>query len=322
MIVDLHTHLWQSPEQLGEPIVEQMRRRYPQQFGLLDASPQAHEVAMQPIDVAVVLGFRAIALGADVPNTFIAEYVAQRPDRVIGFAGIDPTEPGCVTQLRELPDMGLSGLTISPASQGFHPSDTRAMKVYEVAQEMGLPVLLHQGTHHTANSRMAFAQPYLFDDVAREFPDLKMVVAHVGYPWIDQTLTLIGKHPNVYAEISNVISRPLHLYQTLQAAHQLGVCEKLLFGSDFPYLSPTEAIEIVYSMNNTFQSAGLPGVPREKLRAIIERDSLECLGLQRGAPVARDPEPAAEAEQATETAPLPAATPQPPVKSLVKDGAS
>ncbi len=306
MIVDLHTHLWQSPEQLGEPIVAQMRRRFAGAFAMLDASPQAHEAAMAPVDASVVLGFRAVALGADVPNTFLAEYVRNRPDRVVGFGGIDPTETGCVKQLRELPDMGLAGLTISPASQGFHPSDTRAMKVYAVAEELGLPVLLHQGTHHTVDSHMAYAQPFLYDDIAREFPDLKLVIAHCGYPWIDQTLTLIGKHPNVYAEISDVIGRPLHLYQMLQSAHQLGVCEKLLFGSDFPYLTPTEAIETVYSINSVFQGTGMPSVPREKLRTIVERDALSALGITLGSAPKRV---------------TPVQTPEPQGTALIKDGA-
>ncbi len=302
MIIDLHTHLWQSPDQLGAQIADQLRRKFAQDFHLLDAGPQAHEAATEQIDVTVVLGFRSRALDAHVPNRFIAEYVARRPDRLIGFAGIDPTEPGYKQQVRELPDMGLAGLTISPATQGYHPSDTRAMQLYEIAEGLGLPVLLHQGTHYTATSRMDYARPYLFDEVAREFPDLKLVVAHCGYPWIDETLTLIGKHPNAFADISNVIARPWHLYQTLLSAHQLGVTEKLLFGSDFPYLSPAEAIETVYSLNSMFHGTGLPTIPRERLRAIIERDALGALGLKRGAPAPGAPAPKPAAPVSNETA--------------------
>lgn len=282
MIIDLHTHLWQSPDQLGEPIADQLRRKLGHEYNRLDASPVAHEAAMEPVDVAVVLGFRSRAMGADVPNDFLAEYVSRRPDRLIGFAGIDPTERDGVAQLRAAVDMGLSGLTISPASQDFHPEDTRVMGVYEAAEDLGLPILLHQGTHLTSRSRMAYAQPHLFDAVARQYPKLKLIIAHCGFPWVDETLVLTGKHANVYADMSTIIARPWHLYQMLLSAHQLDVTDRLLFGSDFPYQTPAEAIETLYTLNATFSGAGMPTIPRERIRGIIERDTLTALGLKRG----------------------------------------
>ena len=282
MIVDLHTHLWQSPDQLGEQISAQLRERFAEHYELLDASPQAHEAAMEPVDVAIVLGYRSRYLGADLPNQMLIDYVAGRPDRLIGFAGVDPTEVGALRGVEQIPATGLSGITVSPAAQDFHPVDTRAMAIYEACESLGLPVLLHQGTHHTRDSKMEYARPYLFDEVARTFPRLKLVIAHCGHPWIEETLTLIGKHANVFADVSNVISRPWQLYNVMLQAHQLEVTERLLFGSDFPYMMPGEAIETIYSLNRFVHGTALPSVPREKLRAIIERDTLACLGLKRG----------------------------------------
>lgn len=291
MIIDMHTHLWQSPDQLGRPIAEQLRRKLGTEFNRLDASPTAHEAAMEPVDVAIVLGFRSQCLGADVPNDFLAEYVQRRPDRLIGFAGVDPTQRDRMDQVRRAADLGLSGLTISPASQDFHPEDSRAMAVYEAAENLGMPILLHQGTHFTIQSKMAYAQPHLFDAVARQFPKLRLIVAHCGYPWVDETLVLTGKHPHVYADLSNVIARPWNLYQTLLSAHQLGVTDRLLFGSDFPYQPPAEAIETLYSLSGTFHGPGLPTIPREKIRAIVERDALTALGLKRGPALEGQPAP-------------------------------
>jgi predicted TIM-barrel fold metal-dependent hydrolase len=282
MIIDLHTHLWHSPDQLGPQIAAQVRSVFADRPDRLDAGPLAHEAAMEPVDMAVVLGFKSRYLGADVPNELIAEYVQRQPEKYIGFAAIDPTDPSYMAELERLPAMRMSGVTISPANQDFHPADTRAMRLYETCEAMGLPVLVHHGTHLTAAAKLEYVQPHLFDEVARSFGKLRLVIAHCGHPWIDEALVLIGKHEHVYAEISDVVSRPWPLYNVLLMAHQMEVMEKLLFGSGFPYLTPQEAIETIYSLNRFTHSTGLPAVPREKLRSIVERDTLACLGLKRG----------------------------------------
>ncbi len=282
MIVDLHTHLWQNPEQLGPQIAAQLRERFAGSWDLLDAGPQAHEAATEPVDVAVILGFKSRYLGAELPNDYIAEYMARNPQKYLGFAGVDPTDRDCVPQIERLAGRGFSGVTISPASQDFHPADTRAMAVYEACESLRLPILVHQGTHYTRDSKMEYARPYLFDEVARGFPKLRLVIAHCGHPWVEETLTLIGKHEHLYAELSAIIARPWQLYHVMQQAHSQGVTDRLLFGSDFPYMSPGEAIETMYSINTFSHGTPLPAVPREKLRSIVERDALSCLGIRRG----------------------------------------
>ncbi|MAE62200.1 MAG: hypothetical protein CMJ49_12700 [Planctomycetaceae bacterium] len=279
MIVDLHTHLWQSPDQLGPQISAVLRRRWPGPWDQLNAGAQAHRDAMEPVDVAVVLGFRSQFLQADVPNETISAYVAENPGHVIGFAGVDPMEDRSVEQVDEAVAAGLSGLTISPAAQDFHPSHSRAMRLYEKAAGLGLPVLIHQGSHFTPDMKLEYARPYLFDEVARAFPALRLVIAHGGYPWLDETLVLIGKHEHVYTELSDVVGRPWKLYNLLLEAHQMEITDRLLFGSGFPYGTPQQAIETLYSMNHLVQGTGLPSVPRQKIRAIVERDALQCLGL-------------------------------------------
>ena len=106
------------------------------------------------------------------------------------------------------------------------------------------------------------------------------MIAQLGQPWVDETICLLGKHDNVYADVSGLLSRPWQAYNALVSAYQYGVIDKLLFGSDFPYRSAAECIEALYSINQIAQGTNLPLIPREALRGIVERDALSLLGLE------------------------------------------
>jgi len=119
----------------------------------------------------------------------------------------------------------------------------------------------------------------LFDEVARSFPKLRLVIAQMGHPWVDETICLLGKHNNVYADVSGLLGRPWQAYNALVSAHQSQVIDKLLFGSDFPYTVVPDCIEALYSINQFSQGTNLPVVPRESLRGVVERDALGLLGI-------------------------------------------
>ena len=232
------------------------------------------------VDKSIVLGFKSRYLRAEIPNRYVSDYVNKNPQKLIGFAGIDPTEPGSAEEVKiAKEDLRLRGITLSPANQDFHPSDTRAMKVYEEAEQLGMPILIHPSGQFTEESKLEFARPYLLDEVARTFPKLRLIIAQLGQPWVDQTVCLLGKHPNVFADVSGLLSRPWQAYNALVTCHQAGVIDKLLFGSDFPYTNAEECIESLYSINQLAQGTNLPVVPREALRGIVERDAIHLLGL-------------------------------------------
>src|SRR4051812_31967954 len=290
MIVDCHTHVWQSPDQLGQLDLGEIQRSLRTRTARLAANartvwrsiPSAdadhHYAQTSLVDKSIVLGFKSRYLRAEIPNKLVAEYVSRDPQKLIGFAGIDPTEREALSDLRIAKnELRLRGVTISPASQDFHPTDSRAMNMYAEAETLGMPVLVHPVGQFTEQSKLEFARPYLMDEVARTFPRLRIVIAQLGQPWIDETIVLLGKHPNVYADVSGLLGRPWQAYNALVTAHQYGVMDKLLFGSDFPYTSATECIEALYSLNQIAQGTQLPVVPREALRGIVERDTLTLL---------------------------------------------
>ena len=315
MIVDVHTHIWNSSEQLGPDATERIRRGICEPWERPDASPEAHRQAMEPVDYCIVHGFVSKRLGANIGIDQVAKTVEQGGGKVLGFAGIDPMVPGYLDELNQAADVGLVGVTISPAAQGYHPSHTRAEALYERCAAMGFPVMVHPGSQFSADSLLPFAQPHLFDEVARQFPNLRLVIAQVGHPWIDPTLTLIGKHANIWADVSDLVLRPWSLYNALLAAQQQGVIDRLLIGSDFPFCTPQNAIMNVYSINTFTQGTHLPGVPREQLRAVVERDALTCLGLTPGRQIAAvDPGPTALTADREEVSAIeqPPASPAPP----------
>ena len=296
MIVDCHTHIWDAA-QPGKDIEAAFRQALLRSTGGRDArfaGASIHQLlaAAKPVDKTFVLAFKSRYLDVEIPNAAVAACVREYPDKLIGFAGIDPTVVReAVAEMQKARDeMGLRGVTVSPAAQNFHPADTGAMQVFAEAARLKLPVLVQQGVSVAMAAKMEFARPHLLDEVAREFPTLKIIVAHLGYPWIDECVVLLAKHPNVFADISALLSRPWQAYQALVTAHECGVMDKLLFGSDFPRMSATTCIEALYSINQVVQGTALPTVPRQQLQAIVERDALPLLGLGPAAPPARPPQ--------------------------------
>ena len=199
----------------------------------------------------------------------------------MGFAGVDPSEPRqAKAEIRRAhEELAMRGVAVAPAAQDFHPSNSQAMLVYAEAAELGLPVLFHTGVRLTAATKLEYAQPVLLDEVARELPDLKMVIAHMGVPWVNETVALLAKHENVFSEVSWLFAQPWHAYQALLSAYQFGVMEKLLFGSGFPHAAASHCIETLYSINHLCHGTNLPTIPREELRGIVERDALALLGI-------------------------------------------
>ena len=283
MIVDCYTHTWESADQLGGGGWSEGQQSGfpPVSSGPQPAGIARHLAASEPVDATIVLGFKSHYLGAEIANEQIAAYVGAHPGRLIGFAGVDPSDPReAIAELhRALEELSMPGLNVAPAAQDFHPSSSQAMLVYAEAATLKMPILFHTGVRITAATKLEYANPVLLDEIARELPDLKMIIAHMGYPWVNETVVLLAKHPNVFAEISWVLSHPWQAYQALIAACDCGVTEKLLFGSGFPCAVAAQCIETLYSINHLCHGTDLPTIPREQLRGIVERDTLALLGI-------------------------------------------
>lgn len=215
-------------------------------------------------------------------NDRVAEFVGAAPARRIGFLSIHPEVDGALDELeRARTDLGLKGIKLGPNYQIFDPLGPAALRVYELAERHGLPVLFHQGASPVREAPLRYAHPLLMDEIAIRFPELRVVMAHLGHPWQRETIVTIRKHPHVYADVSALFYRPWSLYEGLRLATEWGALDKLLFGSDFPLATPAETAAGLRAVNAPIEGTKLPPVPLEKIEELIERDPLPLLGLER-----------------------------------------
>jgi predicted TIM-barrel fold metal-dependent hydrolase len=284
MIVDCHTHVFAYPGHLSDEFVAEANARSRGHALDLNVTPEKHWAAMAGVDKVIVFGIRASHSGLFSPNEYVAGYARQHPDKVIGFASVDPAADNVRETLEHAIDtLKLSGVKLGPIYQNVHPTDPRLMEVYEFCQARRVPIMIHQGTTFPRKAPLKFALPILLEDVALAFPELKMVIAHLGHPWIDDTLVLIRKQPNLYADISALHYRPWQFYNALITAKEYGVLDKLLFGSDYPFTTPEASIDALRNFNRMVEGTNLPGLAPEEIERLIAAPALACLGLERPA---------------------------------------
>lgn len=209
-------------------------------------------------------------------NEQIAE-ICKQSDRFIGFASVDPLDPQASNRLEEaITKLHLRGLKLAPEIQYFYPNDEKyAFPLYKKAQELRIPVLIHTGLSWEPNARIKYCNPLLLEDVALEFPDLKIVIAHFGWPWVKEAAILAIKHRNVYVDTSCLcFDNPIGFFdfvftkQLPISAIENDLRNKLLFGSNYPRVE-------IYKMVKALESLPLTD---QCLQKILGENARELLG--------------------------------------------
>jgi uncharacterized protein len=242
-----------------------------------------YATAFEDVDVSVAFTIARNRRQVDRSvNDTVAAFVAAEPARRIGFLSIHPEVEGALGELeRARTDLGLRGIKLGPNYQSFDPLGEAALHVYELAERQGLPIVFHQGASPVQDAPLRYAHPLLMDEIAIRFPELRVVMAHMGHPWQRETIVTIRKHPHVYADVSALFYRPWSFYEALRLATEWGALDKLLFGSDFPIATPAETAAGLRRVNDPVAGTSLPPVPLDKIEVLIERDPLPLLGLER-----------------------------------------
>jgi predicted TIM-barrel fold metal-dependent hydrolase len=279
MIVDCHTHVGTAGHYSPGFRAGLARSWSEVQIGHQEL--EDHWRAMAPVDRAIVLAFDAPASGINVPNDYVAEYVASHPDKLIGFASVDPARPDALDRLTHaVTGLGLRGLKVGPVYQHFDPTSPAGIALFSRAQSLGIPVLCHQATTFIPDAPLRWARPILLDDVAIACPGLVICVAHLGHPWCAELMAVVRKHPHLYADVSALHTRPIQLYFALASAMEYRVTDRLLLGSDYPFATAQQTIDALRRVNDVVRHTGFPPIPDEVIEGIIGRDTLALLGIE------------------------------------------
>ncbi len=180
-----------------------------------------------------------------VPNEEVAEAARAHPDVFIPFASIDPAKgrEGAREARRLVAEHGMKGFKFHPNVQRFYPNDPAAYVLYEAIEELGVPAVFHTGqtgigagVRAGGGVRLKYANPMYVDDVAVDFPDMPIILAHPSFPWQDEALSVATHKPQVHIDLSGWSPK----YFPPQLVHYANTLlqDKVLFGTDFPLLTP------------------------------------------------------------------------------------
>ena len=184
----------------------------------------------------------------DLPDTndYVATIISTYPNQFVGFATIDPWAGNeAVDELeRAVTELGLCGLKLHPIHQGFPPSDERFYGIYEKCSELDVPIIFHTGFAAAgagepggSGLKLKYSAPIPhIDDIAADFPELNIIMAHPAWPWIDEQIAVALHKSNVYIDLSGWSPKyiPSQLIREVNSRLQ----DKVMFGSDYPYLKP------------------------------------------------------------------------------------
>lgn len=207
-------------------------------------------------------------------NDYIGKLLQQYPDRLIGMAGHDPLRGGPYEAVEELErcvkELGMSGMKLYPTYDHFYPYDERLFPLYEKAIELDIPLTFHMGFTGIVNAPMKYQFPYLLDEVGIRFRNLKVVVAHIGYPWLDECICLVGKHSNFYMDVAALCTLPTEtLLRTLLTVRDLVGLDRVLFGSEQFLCDPTFYVKVFKNINQSARKLGLPEIENRDIDKIL-----------------------------------------------------
>jgi uncharacterized protein len=247
--IDVHVHAERNQSEPQDPVTTEILEAAARYFGGSPPQPSASEVAdyyRERNMLAVIFtvddeaGMGRNRLG----NDEVLAAAQANPDVLIPFGSVDPHKGKlAVRQARELIDAGVRGFKFHPNTQAFWPNDHAFYPLYEVIAEAGLIALFHTGTTGIGAGmpggggvHLKYSNPMVVDDVAADFPAMRIILAHPSFPWQEEALAIAVHKPNVYIDLSGW--SPKYFPEILIQYTNTRLKDKMLFGSDFPLITP------------------------------------------------------------------------------------
>ena len=256
MLIDVHTHIWPKGF-TTDYLIKYFKSRgiWDDSLTIITAEGLLKEMDKNDISLSIISSV-AIKQGMtndelDVVNTYVSREFKKYPGRLAGFCSVDPFgESKSIEILKKgIEDLGHIGLKLHPPFQSFYPNDKRCFSIYKKMQEYKMPVLFHCGSVGVLPFRDDFAKPSYLDEVAINFPELPIIIGHSGKIWFDETVMLMRKHKNIYADISTNLGRNEEFkfmpmtWLLSKIRIWAGSFDRVFFGTDYPMYMPQETIK-------------------------------------------------------------------------------
>ena len=291
-VIDAHSHMWQ-----GFPSDGKAKKSVKD----LPRDPRELAGELNRLGVQKVVTFAQEMtriqrqwLGS---NQLAVDLQRHWPEMIIGVAGGEPLDERDrlnAVRLKEvetaIKDHHLHGLLFTPPYGHFYSNDARAYPFYQLAQQQDVPVIFHHAAlwvGPAVQSPIKFARPWLLEDVVIDFPDLRMVVEHMGCPWTEEVLAIMERAPNVYTDISALQRRPTVLAWNLVMAREYGVLDRVFWGTDYVGEDHAEYIALVErevafvrcELNEYAARSGWPTLSEEEIDGILRRNAMTLYRL-------------------------------------------
>jgi predicted TIM-barrel fold metal-dependent hydrolase len=278
--IDVHTHASISQRQPRDPcsiIHDEAMAKY-FKSRLPPTIPELAQYYRERKLAAVIFTVDAEAEAGHwrMANEEVAEVAAEHNDVLIPFASIDPAKGkmGAREARRLIEEYGVRGFKFHPSMQGFYPNDRKAYVLYEAIAEAKLPALFHSGQTGVGarvrggmGIRLKYSNPLFLDDVAVDFPDMPIVIAHPSFPWQDEALAVATHKPNVYIDLSGW--SPKYFPANLVQYSNTLLKDRVMFGSDYPAITPDRWIADFETLN----------IKPEVRPLIMKENAVRLLGL-------------------------------------------
>lgn len=250
--------------------------------------PQALEEIVEGLEKQNVV--KAVITGRDCESTYpsksnnasVIEFVSKYPDKFIGFAGLDPHKGmAAIAELKEaVNNSGLKGAAIDPYLAQLYVNDAKYYPIYAKCCELDIPLVITTGPATLIPKAIIdHVSPRFIDFVARDFPELKIIVSHGGYPWVNEMIIVAQRNPNVYIELSEYEFFPLS-EAYIQAVNTI-ISDKVLFASAHPFVDIKDAL-------HNYANISLKDDVREK---VMFKNAARILGVADNEEIKPDAQP-------------------------------
>ena len=307
MIIDIHTHLC-NPDIVAHPFedgwvevaalksnkpLEEVQRRFAEFYDIsggmiiedMDAAGIDKSVLLV-IDWGLAHQIGEAKLSIEEINKVYADAAKKYPQRLIAFAGIDPRRNKAAESVGKfLKEWGMKGIKLHSAA-GFYPNDKACYPIYEKALEYGVPVLFHTGDS-LKPLYFKYCQPIYVQEVAVDFPDLPIILAHTGGCWYSEAVAICNNATNVYLDLSiwqQRLRRPLEFYRDLRTLLNSVSWQRVLFGSDYPFLkrlvNQERWVKAFTEIPDSVKELGIE-FKDEEIEGIMGGNAAKILGLKK-----------------------------------------